>query len=166
MEHVEWLGFSLAPGRQGFVCQAGIPQGIRAVCGQASQGEKTEGGRWGRSPEQKSVTLLYFLGGSFFPTQRRPRRGQLCQGRGDQKAHCTRHLDGKPPGSCPLLPSLARPPARPRGLQRLSPRQGRVPVSPGAPCLLQPCPLAKSPLRPTDDAGHFKQDLEAPGLFL
>lgn len=146
--------------------QAGIPGGVRDVCGQASQGEKTEGGRWGRNPEQKPVTLLDFPGGPSFPLKGGP------GGASSAKREVTRKLTVQGtwivnhPGGCPLLPSLAQPPARPPGLQRLSPLQGRVPVSPGTPCLLQPCPLAKSPLRPTDDAGHFKQDLEGSGLFL
>lgn len=56
------------------------------------------GRRQGSGPKQKSATTSRFSRGSsyhlkLFGTSRRPRQGQLCQERFDQKAHCTRRLD-------------------------------------------------------------------------
>ena len=109
------------------------------MCGQAGvpthppgQEEETERGRWARSAEQKSVTLLHCLG-VLASHSKEAQRGQVGQGRGVQTALRMRQVDSKVLGSCPLLPGLTWSPSRPRGLQRLSPLQGKVPTSPHSP---------------------------------
>lgn len=98
------------------------------------QEEETERGRWARSAEQKSVTLLHCLG-VLSSHSKEAQRGQVGQGRGVQTALRMRQVDSKVLGSCPLLPGLTWSPSRPQGLQRLSPLQGEVPTSPRSPSL-------------------------------